>query len=558
MADHRWNGGVGSYLDPAQWTPAGVPLYGASETATIDAGMVTLSSAEPNGITLVLGGATNPELLLSNAAFGPATTIDTTSLATLGVQGYDTNYGRITLGGKLTVDAGGYGQFNQLGTITVPAGSSLTVGQAGVLNNDGLIDFTGGSGTIADSIAGSGTIALDAVGSALEVTGAVGPGVTFALRQGSLRFGDASALTRFNQPIGTLSDFGSAGASLTLGNFAFTRAAYATTANGALLALSQGDQTVAAIPLANTDPTFYAVTANADGTSTVTPVAPTLPRIFSDGSIPGTITSGSVTIRNAEPNGQDVQIGASAPALAPELILANAALGPQLRFNFIGPGGISFPSYATIRVQGYDTLNTTLGLGGRPVSPQILTIKLDPYGQLNQEGTISVKDGSVLTVKSEDAGAPGVLNNDGSILVSNGTATILSDVTGSGSFTLRASITGSSDRLEFAGAVAPGQTVLLNAGTLLLDKPLEFMGILGGFANNGPDYPALILMGLQADSALFQPDSGGGGELLLTNKGALVDSIGINGSAEPGGYVVAYTPATNSTMVSVSSGIHSF
>ena len=124
MADHRWNGGVGSYLDPAQWTPAVVPLYGTNETATIDAGMVTLSNAEPNGITLVLGGATNPELLLSNAAFGPATTIDTTSLATLGVQGYDTNYGRITLGGTLAVDTGGYGQFNQLGTITVPAGSS--------------------------------------------------------------------------------------------------------------------------------------------------------------------------------------------------------------------------------------------------------------------------------------------------------------------------------------------------------------------------------------------------------------------------------------------------
>ena len=166
-----------------------------------------------------------------------------------------------------------------------------------------------------------------------------------------------------------------------------------------------------------------------------------------------------------------------------------------------------------------------------------------------------MNDGSVLTVKSEYAGAPGVLNNDGSVFIGNGTATILSDVTGSGSLTLKSSITGSSGRLEFAGAVAPGQTVQLNAGTLLLDKPLEFMGRLGSFAGNGPDNPTLILAGFQADAALFQPDSGGGGKLLLTNKGLLVDSIGINGPAEPGGYVVAYTPTTNSTMVRVSSGM---
>ena len=55
MANSKWNGGTGDYLDPAQWTPAAVPFYDSDTIATIDAGTVTLSNAEPNNIRLLLG-----------------------------------------------------------------------------------------------------------------------------------------------------------------------------------------------------------------------------------------------------------------------------------------------------------------------------------------------------------------------------------------------------------------------------------------------------------------------------------------------------------------------
>ncbi len=38
MTDHTWNGAAGGYLDPAQWTPNDVPLYGSGTTATINRG----------------------------------------------------------------------------------------------------------------------------------------------------------------------------------------------------------------------------------------------------------------------------------------------------------------------------------------------------------------------------------------------------------------------------------------------------------------------------------------------------------------------------------------
>ena len=55
MTDYNWNGAEGDYLDPAQWTPNDVPLYGSDTVATVGGGTATLSDAEPNGITLALG-----------------------------------------------------------------------------------------------------------------------------------------------------------------------------------------------------------------------------------------------------------------------------------------------------------------------------------------------------------------------------------------------------------------------------------------------------------------------------------------------------------------------
>lgn len=195
MTDYNWNGAAGDYLDPAQWTPGGVPLYGADDTVTVGAGTATLSDAEPNNIMLALGATgtrlttaghnpnpfpvpDQPTLVLSNTALGPDMALDVFSPAQLTVHGYDTNYGQINVapfgdtqpvGGSIGLDlliVGG--QLNQEGTIAVispqtvsSAASSMTVG-GGTLNNDGQIYVgPGSSAYFVSDVAGSGTITVD-------------------------------------------------------------------------------------------------------------------------------------------------------------------------------------------------------------------------------------------------------------------------------------------------------------------------------------------------------------------------------------------------------------
>ncbi len=197
MANYTWNGAAGDYLDPAQWTPNDVPLYGSDTVATVGSGAVTLSDAEPNGITLALGAGGTfyqiiqdgrggllpvpdvPILVLSNGALGPDMALDVFSPARLIVEGDDTNYGQINvapfgdtqaLGNSrsLYVSILGGSQLNQEGTIAVitpqtvsPVDSRLTV-LGGTLNNDGQIFIGPGSAaTFGTSIIGSGTITVD-------------------------------------------------------------------------------------------------------------------------------------------------------------------------------------------------------------------------------------------------------------------------------------------------------------------------------------------------------------------------------------------------------------
>ncbi len=226
MANYTWNGadgGYGNYLDPAQWTPGDVPLYGAGDVATISisTGGVTLSDAEPDNITLTLGrdpsttitldlardpssvGAIPtlppssfpipilrlpldyPILALRNAALGPDMTLDAAGLAGLRVDGYDTNYGTINAvpfsdgqgpgnGAALIIDIGPGtlanqgAQLNQEGTIAV-TNSSLVIDGPGTLNNDGQIFIGPGSaGVFETSIVGSGTITLDHANASLN------------------------------------------------------------------------------------------------------------------------------------------------------------------------------------------------------------------------------------------------------------------------------------------------------------------------------------------------------------------------------------------------------
>lgn len=190
MVNYSWNGAAGSYLDPTQWTPSDVPLYGADDVATISAGTATLNDVAPNNVTLILGvqpGTVEPSptLVLDNAALGLDLTLDAVGQATLRVDGYDTNYGTINVsaldsvgfarGPTLTVNIGAGSQLNQEGTIAVLspqtvgyAGTNLSFTGAGTLNNDGQIylepgstAYFGNSGPFPYSVTGTGTISVD-------------------------------------------------------------------------------------------------------------------------------------------------------------------------------------------------------------------------------------------------------------------------------------------------------------------------------------------------------------------------------------------------------------
>lgn len=181
MTNTSWNGTVGNYLDPAQWTPGDVPLYGSDVSATISAGTATLIDAEPNGVTLTLGrppgggAGASPVLGLSNSALGSSMTLDVRGFAVLGVDGFDTAYGTINVspaddgqgpgnGNALVVNIGAGSQINQEGTVSV-INSSLITGGLGTLNNDGQIFIGPGGvgvfgGTFPQGVTGSGTITL--------------------------------------------------------------------------------------------------------------------------------------------------------------------------------------------------------------------------------------------------------------------------------------------------------------------------------------------------------------------------------------------------------------
>lgn len=191
MTDYTWNGAAGDYLDPAQWTPAEVPLYGAGDTATIGAGAAALRNAAPNNLTLVLGeqpGSPDPRptLALDNAALGADLTLDAVGQALLEVVGYDTSYGTINVlppdaaagfprSDTLTVSIGAGSQLNQDGLIAVVSpetvgsrGASLFFTGGGTLNNDGQITVgPGGTATFElrsaspYAVTGSGTITVD-------------------------------------------------------------------------------------------------------------------------------------------------------------------------------------------------------------------------------------------------------------------------------------------------------------------------------------------------------------------------------------------------------------
>ena len=519
---YKWNGGVGSYLDPTQWAPAGIPLYGIDAIATIDAGTSSLSNAEPNGVTLFLGGQADPTLQFKDAAFGPGMTVDVRLSATLDLEGYDTNYGTIAVGDLnalvntiFTIGTKGSGYLNQYGTVTVGAASTLLIERDTFLNNAGLIALAGGSAVINEAISGVGTIELEAASSTLDVRAGVGLGQTFSLDKGTLTVDDFGAFQ------GRIANFTSNAATLVLGGLTFDAAIYTADASGERLVLTNKGSVVGLLQLDDTSATNYTVTAGATG------IAITPSQTYSNGDIPSSITEGTVIIRNAEPNGRTVALGG--PGLAgqsggPDLTLSNAALGPSLILTVASPAAVG-PQSAEITVQGYDT-----NFGKINVIPSAdalvsgsgntLTINIQPYSQLNQNGIISVISPQTVTASSSvlTFAGPGTLNNNGLIDIGAHSFAVFSGkVTGSGTIVVDGGgadlfNAASTQTLDFRGGTINTSTTTLNAAIKNWDSHGEL--IFNSFI----------------DSVQFNQTSAAGGELSLYGGESLVGYLNLLGT----------------------------
>ena len=253
------------------------------------------------------------------------------------------------------------------------------------------------------------------------------------------------------------------------------------------------------------------------------------------------IQSGTAILTNAEPNGIVITLSGPSPDNQPTLVLDNAALGPDVRLTLVPPSVDGRPpdfGYATIAVNGVDTTRASVDLGGFQIAPDVLTVVIGPYGQLNQDGTIRVGLSSVLRVSGTD-GAPATLNNGGEIDVLGGSVRISVDLVGTGTIAFLPGRGGSTGVVTLEGSVAPTQHISFNNNafaSLRIDDPSAFRGIIDGF--DAP-FESVTLANTPADRAYFaqvMPDSGA---LLVLNGQEVVSALTVTGAHAVDAYGVS-------------------
>ena len=262
------------------------------------------------------------------------------------------------------------------------------------------------------------------------------------------------------------------------------------------------------------------------------------------------IQSGTVTLSNAEPNGILIALAGPSAANQPNLVLDNAAFGPGVYLTLVTtanslPGQFPAVGFATITVNGYDTNEGRVSLGGAKTNPDFLNIAIAPYSQLNQEGTISVFDSSQLRVSGADE-APATLNNDGTINVSGGSVIISTDVIGSGTLAFVSASPGFGDEAELGAGVSATQhisfsdpNVSATRESLRIDNPSAFHGVIDGFADQ---LDSITLANTQATGTYFAQVTPESGALLLLNGQEVVGALTVTGTHASNAYGVSNNP----------------
>jgi len=259
-----------------------------------------------------------------------------------------------------------------------------------------------------------------------------------------------------------------------------------------------------------------------------------------DGGASAVIQSGTVTLSNTKPNDIVIALAGRTQVGQPNLVLDNAAFGPGVVLTLVSSAnalasGAPDLGFATLTVDGYDTNEGRISLGGSQINPDFLTIAISPYGQLNQEGTINVFNSSQLQVNGTDQ-APATLNNDGTINLGGGYATISADVIGSGTIAFLPFSTGSG-AVEFGGGVAATQHIVFNptsSAQIRVDDPSAFHGIIDGFQGSPDGSPGsfykVTLADTQATGIYFAQITPDAGALLVLNGQEVVRALTVTGT----------------------------
>lgn len=229
------------------------------------------------------------------------------------------------------------------------------------------------------------------------------------------------------------------------------------------------------------------------------------------------------------------------------LAVQDGSIGKLQLQSFDNPASRS--SYGNLDVAGTVSIGNPLQWGGR-VAPDYPTVNLNDSATLNLPGASLGRAASFVV-----NGAPGstVTNTGAMSLSATQRFAIHADLAGAGTIQSRPDSDSSGVMIELDGAVSAVQTVLLDAGTLQLDQPARFMGMVAGVLPitdpaGGPS-SQLVLEHATVTGTLFQQGTDNAGDLSIFTQdqatgAAGTDVIHVAGSYAPDAFVFTNNTAT--------------
>ena len=155
--------------------------------------------------------------------------------------------------------------------------------------------------------------------------------------------------------------------------------------------------------------------------------------------------------------------------------------------------------------------------------------------------------------------AGSTVTNTGTLtLLNTGQFAIHADLAGAGTIQSVPAAASSGVNIELDGAVAAGQTVRLDGGTLQLDQPMRFMGTVSGMTTSSPGGPAsrLALEHTTVTGTSFQQGANNAGTLSVflqdpATGAAGTAAIHVAGSFASNAFVFTNDAATQSALIRV-------